>query len=235
MRPRNTATTVAGLGGVKVSLRELESGHSSRGPERPGNPLNVFDDQLPTDANHVLLTMASEFSAFALTFKLRRDQPLKEVKEKFGSCVDWRSQDLSYIFEDRIVQDDDTPEQLSMRPSGNMVLISAQKEFSGACSAARQQEIADAGVELLRVTDEKDCIAFWVRVGLAHGKEYCKQYRIRWDCNLAHVMRDFDALIGRGGSRFILDGDRINNGDTPSTLEMEGDDLVDVLYESFAG
>lgn len=105
-----------------------------------------------------------------------------------------------------------------MRPSGNMVLVSAQQHFSGACSAARQQEMADAGVELLRVTDKKDCIVFWVRVALARGKEYRKQYRIRWDCDLAHVMRDFDALIGRGGSRFLLDGDRINNGATPSTV-----------------
>lgn len=75
----------------------------------------MFNHDFPTDSDHVLLTVASEFSAFAMTFKLKRDQPLKKVKAKFGSCVDWHSKDLIYVFKGRVVEDETTPEQARQR------------------------------------------------------------------------------------------------------------------------
>jgi hypothetical protein len=79
------------------------------------DPINVVDHDLdtPNYLGHVVITVSSCFSSFALTFKARRDAPLKDVKEAFGKCADWHSQGLKYFFNGKIVEDDHTPTSVS--------------------------------------------------------------------------------------------------------------------------
>ena len=41
--------------------------------------------------------------------------------------------------------------------------------------------------------------------------------------------------LNRGSVRFLFDGNRVNDDDTPRTLEMEDGDVIDVLVEQTGG
>lgn len=105
-----------------------------------------------------------------------------------------------------------------MQPQGNTIEASAQQKFDGACSELRQQEMADSGMELLCVTNAEDCVVLTVRSLDGFGKKY----RIRKDCDLGNVMRDFERLSGQKSLRFVFDGTRIDTWETPSKVRAFG-------------
>ena len=42
---------------------------------------------------------------------------------------------------------------------------------------------------------------------------------------------DYDGCLICGVTRFLYDGERINDGDTPDSLQMEDGDSIDVMIE----
>jgi small ubiquitin-related modifier len=58
--------------------------------------------------------------------------------------------------------------------------------------------------------------------------------------NTTKMSKVFAAYAQRKGVqqtslRFLLDGERINNDDTPKTLELEDQDQIDCLLEQYGG
>ena len=45
----------------------------------------------------------------------------------------------------------------------------------------------------------------------------------------------FTSAIGRSALRFLFDGRRINDDDTPESLELESEDIIEVVGEQIGG
>ncbi|CAK1364503.1 unnamed protein product [Cercospora beticola] len=197
------------------------------------NVPNGMQADFPTDSDQVIVTLAAESSHFAMTFRLKRNQPLKLVKEAFASYLDWHAREFEYVFQGRVVEDDATPEQLAMESHDNTIEISIQYRLIVGRSESGQQNLDDAKVELLHVTYAEGGIDFNVRA--------CGQYlisgvggisvRVAHDCSLGGVMLDFERLAGYWSLRFLSNGHRIKPGDTPNMLEMRDGDDIDVYLD----
>ena len=86
--------------------------------------------------------------------------------------------------------------------------------------------------------------------GAANGgdKEYIKLKVIGQDSNEVHFRVKFGTTMGKlkksyadrtgvqvGTLRFLFDGRRIQDEDTPKSLEMEEDDVIEVYQEQLGG
>ena len=62
-------------------------------------------------------------------------------------------------------------------------------------------------------------------------------FLVRNDAPLQHLMREYSKQVGTRISsiRFLLDGDRINDDDTVTSLEMKDNDIIDVVIEQQGG
>ncbi|KAL6730390.1 hypothetical protein Aduo_001368 [Ancylostoma duodenale] len=82
----------------------------------------------------------------------------------------------------------------------------------------------DAGVEYIKlkvVGQDSNEVHFRVKNGTAMGK-LKKSYADRTGVAVSSL-------------RFLFDGRRINDDDTPKTLEMEEDDVIEVYQEQLGG
>ena len=50
-----------------------------------------------------------------------------------------------------------------------------------------------------------------------------------------HYTDHFSSTTGRSALRFLFDGRRINDDDTPESLELESEDVIEVVGEQFGG
>ncbi|CAL2029932.1 hypothetical protein CAEBREN_11594 [Caenorhabditis brenneri] len=82
----------------------------------------------------------------------------------------------------------------------------------------------------------------------ADGAEYIKikvvgqdsnevHFRVKFGTSMAKLKKSYADRTGVSVSslRFLFDGRRINDDDTPKTLEMEDDDVIEVYQEQLGG
>ncbi|MCP9259477.1 Small ubiquitin-related modifier 1 [Dirofilaria immitis] len=82
----------------------------------------------------------------------------------------------------------------------------------------------------------------------ASSSEYIKLRVVGQDSNEVHFRVKFGTSMGKlkksyadrmgvdvGSLRFLFDGRRINDEDTPKTLEIEEDDIIEVYQEQVGG
>jgi len=62
-------------------------------------------------------------------------------------------------------------------------------------------------------------------------------FKIKRNTKLSKLQLAYAQKIGKdvGTIRFLYDGDRINEEDTPQSLEMEENDAIDVMVEQVGG
>ncbi|KAF7290809.1 Ubiquitin-like domain-containing protein [Mycena indigotica] len=62
-------------------------------------------------------------------------------------------------------------------------------------------------------------------------------FKIKKSTKLSKLQGAYASKVGKdvGSIRFLYDGSRINDDDTPSTLEMEDNDTIDVMVEQVGG
>ncbi|KAF8129964.1 ubiquitin-like protein [Boletus edulis] len=62
-------------------------------------------------------------------------------------------------------------------------------------------------------------------------------FKIKRNTKLSKLQGAYAAKVGKDVSsiRFLYDGNRINEDDTPSSLEMEDNDTIDVMVEQVGG
>ncbi|KAF8554848.1 ubiquitin-like protein [Imleria badia] len=62
-------------------------------------------------------------------------------------------------------------------------------------------------------------------------------FKIKRNTKLSKLQGAYAAKVGKdvGSIRFLYDGNRISEDDTPSTLEMEDNDTIDVMVEQVGG
>ncbi|GMS82546.1 hypothetical protein PENTCL1PPCAC_4721 [Pristionchus entomophagus] len=62
-------------------------------------------------------------------------------------------------------------------------------------------------------------------------------FRVKWGTTMAKLQKSYADRTGVAVTslRFLFDGRRINADDTPKTLEMEEDDVIEVYQEQLGG
>ncbi|PAV77732.1 hypothetical protein WR25_16377 [Diploscapter pachys] len=62
-------------------------------------------------------------------------------------------------------------------------------------------------------------------------------FRVKYGTSMAKLKKSYAERTGVSVSslRFLFDGRRINDDDTPKTLEMEEDDVIEVYQEQLGG
>ncbi|KAH9961922.1 small ubiquitin-related modifier [Russula dissimulans] len=84
------------------------------------------------------------------------------------------------------------------------------------------------------VKEEKDQ-TINVKVVSSSGEEV--YFKIKRTTKLSKLQGAYANKVGKdvGSIRFLYDGARINDDDTPQTLEMEDNDTIDVMVEQVGG
>ncbi|KAI0245443.1 ubiquitin-like protein [Lactifluus subvellereus] len=74
-----------------------------------------------------------------------------------------------------------------------------------------------------------------VKVVSATGDEV--YFKIKRNTKLSKLQGAYANKVGKdvGSIRFLYDGNRINDDDTPATLEMDDGDTIDVMVEQVGG
>ncbi|KIY64280.1 ubiquitin-like protein [Cylindrobasidium torrendii FP15055 ss-10] len=74
-----------------------------------------------------------------------------------------------------------------------------------------------------------------IKVATQTGEEVF--FKIKRSTKLSKLQGAYAAKIGKdvGSIRFLYDGERINEDDTPSSLDMEENDTIDVMVEQVGG
>ncbi|KAG1838229.1 small ubiquitin-related modifier [Suillus tomentosus] len=62
-------------------------------------------------------------------------------------------------------------------------------------------------------------------------------FKIKSNTKLSKLQGAYATKVGKdvGSIRFLYDGSRINDDDTPASLEMEDNDTIDVMVEQVGG
>ncbi|EIN06854.1 ubiquitin-like protein [Punctularia strigosozonata HHB-11173 SS5] len=74
-----------------------------------------------------------------------------------------------------------------------------------------------------------------VKVVTSTGEEVF--FKIKRNTKLSKLQGAYANKVGKdvGSIRFLYDGNRINEDDTPATLDMEDNDTIDVMVEQVGG
>jgi len=85
------------------------------------------------------------------------------------------------------------------------------------------------------VKSEPDQATINVKVVSATGEEVF--FKIKRTTKLSKLQGAYANKVGKdvSGIRFLYDGARINEEDTPSSLDMEDNDTIDVMVEQVGG
>ncbi|KAH9981680.1 small ubiquitin-related modifier [Russula compacta] len=85
------------------------------------------------------------------------------------------------------------------------------------------------------VKQEGDHQTINVKVVSSSGDEV--YFKIKRTTKLSKLQGAYANKVGKdvGSIRFLYDGTRINDDDTPSTLDMEDNDTIDVMVEQVGG
>jgi len=62
-------------------------------------------------------------------------------------------------------------------------------------------------------------------------------FKIKRNTKLSKLQGAYAAKVGKdvGSIRFLYDGQRVNESDTPASLDMEDNDTIDVMVEQVGG
>lgn len=74
-----------------------------------------------------------------------------------------------------------------------------------------------------------------IKVVTSQGDE--TYFKIKRSTKLSKLQGAYASKVGKdvGSIRFLYDGSRINDDDTPASLEMEDNDTIDVMVEQVGG
>lgn len=99
--------------------------------------------------------------------------------------------------------------------------MSSDQQQSNSPAAERQEAPAQADHLNIKVTDNNNELMF----------------KIKKSTKLEKLMKAFCDRHGKppGSVRFVFEGERIQESDTPDKLEMEDGDAIEVFYEQRGG
>ena len=78
---------------------------------------------------------------------------------------------------------------------------------------------------------------FWCSLSCRSMKEYEIHFRVKQTTLMGKLKKSYSERVGVpiASLRFLFDGRRINDDETPKALEMEQDDVIEVYQEQTGG
>ncbi|KAJ7641702.1 ubiquitin-related domain-containing protein [Roridomyces roridus] len=91
------------------------------------------------------------------------------------------------------------------------------------------------GLPQEEVKSEDSASTINIKVVSSTGEEVF--FKIKRSTKLSKLQGAYASKVGKdvGSIRFLYDGSRINDDDTPSSLDMEDNDTIDVMVEQVGG
>ncbi|CAE6440682.1 unnamed protein product [Rhizoctonia solani] len=95
--------------------------------------------------------------------------------------------------------------------------------------------MSDGQVDNVNTTGPSENDPISIKVVTSTGEEV--YFKIKRNTKLKKLQGAYAAKVGKDVNtfRFLYDGNRINDEDTPSSLDMENDDTIDVMVEQVGG
>lgn len=94
---------------------------------------------------------------------------------------------------------------------------------------------AEAPIDPIPKQEDNATAPINIKVLTSSGEEVF--FKIKRNTKLSKLQVAYANKVGKDVStiRFLYDGNRINDDDTPATLEMEDNDTIDVMVEQVGG
>ena len=121
------------------------------------------------------------------------------------------------MFDGRRINDDETPKVLEMEQDDVIEVYQEQTGGQGEQTESKEAEY----IKLKVVGQDSNEIHF----------------RVKMSTNMGKLKKSYAERVGVQGStlRFLFDGKRIQDEDTPKSLEMEQEDVIEVYQEQTGG
>ncbi len=145
-------------------------------------------------------------------FRVKMSTQMGKLKKSYSERVGVPVSSLRFLFDGRRINDDETPKALEMEQDD---VIEVYQEQTG--GAAEETEY----IKLKVVGQDSNEIHFRVKMSTQMGK----------------LKKSYSERVGVPVSslRFLFDGRRINDDETPKALEMEQEDVIEVYQEQTGG
>ena len=156
-------------------------------------------------------------------FKVKISTPMGKLKRSFAERFGFEVSSLKFLLDGQRINDEDTPQTLKMEEDD---LIEVFREQTGGMD--------DSGCE-----GEME-LEYLVTVGKIKLKVVAQDfseihYRVKLSTQLVKLKKCYAERVGVDVSilRFLFDGHRINDDETPEALGMEEDDMIEVYLEEY--
>ena len=147
-------------------------------------------------------------------FRVKMTTQMGKLKKSYSERVGAPITSLRFLFDGKRINDDETPKSLEMEQDD---VIEVYQEQTGGAADEGETEY----IKLKVVGQDSNEIYFRVKMTTQMGK-LKKSYSERVGAPITSL-------------RFLFDGKRINDEETPKSLEMEQDDVIEVYQEQTGG
>jgi len=208
--------------GVPItSLRFLFDGRRINDDETPkalemeqDDVIEVYQEQTGgagDDTEYIKLKVVGQDSN-EIHFRVKQTTQMGKLKKSYSERVGVPITSLRFLFDGRRINDDETPKALEMEQDD---VIEVYQEQTGGAGDDTEY------IKLKVVGQDSNEIHFRVKQTTQMGK-LKKSYSERVGVPITSL-------------RFLFDGRRINDDETPKALEMEQDDVIEVYQEQTGG
>jgi len=213
------------VGAPIASLRFLFDGKRINDDETPkslemeqDDVIEVYQEQTgggadEAETEYIKLKVVGQDSN-EIHFRVKMTTQMGKLKKSYSERVGAPIASLRFLFDGKRINDDETPKSLEMEQDD--VIEVYQEQTGGGADEAETEYI-----KLKVVGQDSNEIHFRVKMTTQMGK-LKKSYSERVGAPIASL-------------RFLFDGKRINDDETPKSLEMEQDDVIEVYQEQTGG
>ena len=166
-----------------------------------------------TETEYIKLKVVGQDSN-EIHFRVKMSTQMGKLKKSYSERVGAPIASLRFLFDGKRINDDETPKSLEME-QGDVIEVYQEQTGGGADEGETEY------IKLKVVGQDSNEIHFRVKMTTAMGK-LKKSYSERVGAPIASL-------------RFLFDGKRINDEETPKSLEMEQDDVIEVYQEQTGG
>ena len=159
-----------------------------------------------------------------MTFKVRKTIRMKRIMDQYAERSGRSRPALRFLIDGVRVNDEDTPETLEME-DGDVVEVH-QEQIGGYRRMMSSSDVQNADATPPAVSDH-------LTIGLTNG-DSVMTFKVRKTIRMKRIMDQYADRSGRSrpALRFLIDGVRVNDEDTPESLGMVdgGQIMVHIEY-----
>ncbi|KAL5330738.1 hypothetical protein ACEPPN_000259 [Leptodophora sp. 'Broadleaf-Isolate-01'] len=198
------------------------------GTAEPSTPVAApAEDEKPQEKAGSLSIKVKDQNENETFFKIKSHTKLGKVFDAYCERQSLARNTVRFLFEGGRIQDTDTPESLEMQDSDMVQAMleqvgGAAEDEAGAAEKKPEQK-SEGGEHInIKVMDQSSQEIF---------------FKIKRSTQLKKVMNAYCQRQGLDmkAVRFLFDGDRLQEDETPASKEMEDGDVIEVFLEQLGG